>query len=381
MAERDMTGLAELRAQIDIADEQLLELLNKRAAISLAIGKAKASVPGAKIYDPERERCLLHRLFSLNAGPLEDRHISAIWREIMSASKMLQQPCSVAYLGPEGTFSHIAARGFLGEAPMYVPCSGFAEVFGKIHNGECGIGVVPLENSIHGTIPQSFDLFSQYAGIGIRAEFFARICNSLISNERELGNVRTVYSHAQPLGQCGRWLQSNLPHASLVPVSSTAAAALRASAEKGSAAIGHSSMAEKLGMNILAGNIEDEIDNWTRFVVIAAGSPEHKPLQAAPSGWSKIKSSLLFTVPDHPGALSPVLGVFSRYGVNMAKLESRPLKGSRWRYIFFADVECDLLDPASRDLMQELNGMCASVRVLGCYPEGEQAYASEAAGA
>lgn len=359
-------GLAELREQIDDVDSRLLELLNRRAGLSLAVGRAKRQVSG-KVFDPAREARLLERLAARNEGPLKAEHITAIWRAILSASRALQKPSSVAYLGPEGTFSYFAARDFLGESMTFVPCHDFNEIFRGISLGQFDMGVIPLENSIHGTITQNFDLFSQYE-VNIQAEFYSRIANSLLSREHSLEDVKTVYSHPQPLGQCDAWLHAHLPSARLVSVESTATAAWKASREEGAASIGHRSMAEKLGMTPLADNIQDDTANWTRFVLVRAGE--------APAGGSHekeeehFKSSLLFTVPNRSGTLSDVLNVFSAHGVNMTKLESRPMKGSCWNYIFFADVECDLSAAGRATLIDDLGACCTSVRVLGCYPEG-----------
>lgn len=359
-------GLAELREQIDDVDSQLLELLNRRAGLSVAVGQAKRKVSG-KVFDPAREARLLERLAERNQGPLKSEHIIAIWRAVLSASRSLQKPCTVAYLGPEGTFSYFAARDFLGESMTFVPCRDFNEIFRGISLGQFDMGVIPLENSIHGTITQSFDLFSQY-DVSLQAEFYSRIANSLLSRESSLESVHTVYSHAQPLGQCAAWLRAHLPSARLVSVDSTASAAWKASREEGTASIGHRSMAEKLGMTALADNIQDDTSNWTRFVLVRAGE--------APAGGANteerehFKSSLLFTVPNRAGTLSDVLNVFSAHRVNMTKLESRPMKGSCWDYIFFADVECDLSSAGRTKLIDELRACCNSLRVLGCYPEG-----------
>lgn len=357
-------GLPELRAQIDIVDAQLLDLLSRRAQLSLAVGQAKAKAGNAKVYDPVREAQLIASLAERNPGPLSPTHIGNIWREIISASRSLQKRESVAYLGPEGTFSHFAAIDALGSAPDFIPCRDFDEVFHKVGTKECDLGVIPLENSIHGTIAKSFDLFSQHQ-IRIRTEFYSRIANSLISLEKSLEKIHTVYSHAQPLGQCSEWLRIHLPEAQLVSVGSTADAALRASTEQGAAAIGHRSMAPRLSMHCLADNIQDDTANWTRFVVIS--STDSVP--DTPVGDSA-KSSVLFTVSNKAGALFSVLDAFSRHGVNMTKLESRPRKGACWEYVFFADVECDLNAPAFAPLLAELNDTCSSVRVLGCYPAG-----------
>ena len=358
-------GLAELREQIDDVDSRLLELLNRRARLSLAVGQAKKQVSG-KVFDPAREARLLERLATLNEGPLKTAHINAIWRAVLSASRSLQKPCTVAYLGPEGTFSYFAAVDFLGESSTFEPCRDFNEIFRGISLGRFDFGVIPLENSIHGTIAQSFDLFSEYE-VSIQAEFYSRIANSLLSAEGTLDDVKVVYSHAQPLGQCATWLRAHLPGVKLVSVESTAAAAWKASREKGAASIGHRSMAEKLGMRSLADNIQDDTSNWTRFVLVRAGD--------AGTGNAKeqenFKSYLLFTVPNRAGTLSTVLNAFSAHGVNMTKLESRPMKGAPcWDYIFFADVECDLTSPERAPLLEDLHAHCSSVRVLGCYPEG-----------
>ena len=356
-------GLAELRVQIDALDTQLLELLSQRAKLSLAVGQAKARAGNARVYDPVREAQLLASLAERNPGPLKASHIEAIWREIMSASRSLQKRNSVAYLGPEGTFSFFAAADALGSSSGFVPCHDFDEIFHKVASGECDMGFIPLENSIHGTITRSFDLFSQHQ-IRIRAEFYSRIAHSLLSKEESLEAVHTVYSHAQPLGQCSEWLRAHLPHAHLVSVASTAEAAQRAAQEKGTASVGHGSMANTLGLNCLADNIQNDSSNWTRFVLI---EPESAAPAAVPQN---AKSSLLFTVPNKVGSLTAVLDLFARHNVNMSKLESRPMRGERWKYVFFADVECAIDSPEYSALLQEMKDTCSSVRVLGCYPAG-----------
>ena len=359
-------GLAELRRQIDDVDSQLLELLNRRAGLSLAVGEAKKKVSG-RVFDPAREARLLEGLAERNPGPLKPEHITAIWRAVLSASRSLQKPGAVAYLGPEGTFSYFAAMDFLGESMNFVPCRDFNEIFRGVSLGRFDAGVIPLENSIHGTITQSFDLFSQYE-VNIQAEFFSRISNSLLSREESLDRVNVVYSHAQPLGQCASWLRAHLPGAKLVSVDSTAAAAWKASREEGAASIGQRSMAEKLGMTALAYDIQDDTSNWTRFVLIRAGeTPTGKPHEQDAENF---KSSLLFTVKNRAGTLSDVLNVFSAHKVNMTKLESRPLKGKCWDYVFFTDVECDLSAAARAGLISDIAACCTSIRVLGCYPEG-----------
>ncbi len=359
--------LAELRRQIDNVDSQLLELLNRRSRLSLAVGEAKSHEPGVTVFDPTREAQLLEALVKRNSGPLTGGHIVSIWREIMSASRSLQKPCTVAYLGPEGTFSYFAGVDFLGKSMTFFPCHDFNEIFRRVCSGECDMGVVPLENSIHGTIVQSFDLFSQYPA-RIQAEFYSRIANSLQSREKSIKDISVVYSHPQPLGQCSLWLREHLPNVRLVSVESTAAAAELAARTPNAAAIGHRSLGEKLALNDLADNIENDSFNWTRFVLITAYDSDIARPEA--KGRKDVKSSLLFTLSDKVGALSAVTGLFASHHVNMTKLESRPLRGTGWKYMFFTDVECDLSDPSWSAMLQELGDYCTSVRLLGCYPEG-----------
>ncbi|MBO4312093.1 MAG: prephenate dehydratase [Desulfovibrionaceae bacterium] len=355
-------ALAMRRREIDALDAKLLELLNQRAEISLEVGRIKRASGDAgtlPVHDPIRERQLLARLAEINRGPLASGQIRAIWTEIMSASRRLQRPQKAAYLGPEGTFSHIAAIEFLGHSAEFCACPSFDAVFRCVQDGECDAGVVPLENSLQGTVGQNFDLLWRY-DLCIRAEFASRIRHSLLSPENDLGNVRVVYSHPQPLVQCGRWLRENLPLASLVPVSSTAAAAERAAGERGCAAIGHCTLGERFGLATLASGIEDEPINWTRFVLLVPKDSK------VPAGRAD-KTSVLFTLPDKAGALASVLAILAVGGINMRKLESRPLPGECWKYMFFADLEADLGGEYMAPIVARLKEACLTFRILGSY--------------
>lgn len=378
----DFKQLSKLREQIDAVDTELLALFNRRASLSLEVGRLKAGT--APVFDPRRENELLDSLRLRNPGPLPEAHLRAIWREILSSSRALQRPPRVAYLGPEGTFSFFAGLEYLGHATLFEPCTDLHEVFHKVCNGTCDLGVVPLENSLQGTVGQSFDLFFKF-DVVIKAEFSSRISHCLLSNADALSEVRTVYSHPQPLGQCGDWLRGHLPWSALVPVESTAAAAHRAAAEPGTAAIGQRRLADMTGLSLLAANIEDAPNNRTRFVLIAPRSgsgdatptrPEHTVPQLA--GPKAVKSSLLLTLPDRAGALSTVLNLLAENNINMRKVESRPMAGQRaeprsmagecWKYIFFVDVECDLLDAVYAPLVEHLRRTCTTFRILGSYP-------------
>ncbi len=367
--------LAAIRREIDATDTELLGILNRRAALSLEVGRIKAGEPGI-IFKPLREKEVLDNLVARNPGPLPEGHLRAVWREILSSSRALQRPQNVAYLGPEGTFSYFAGVEYLGHAAHFRPCSDIARVFEEVAGGQCELGVVPLENSLQGTVGVSFDLFLRH-DVYIQAELFSRISHCLLSNAPSLAHVRTVYSHPQPLAQCGGWLRTHLPGAALIPVESTAAAARRAAGQEDAAAIGHSRLADIAGLSVLARRIEDEPGNWTRFVIIGPGSsrsaraagPQPGP---RPGHTGADKTSLLFTTADKAGALSRVLDLLADNGVNMRKLESRPMRGQCWKYVFFADVESDLEDARYEPLMEELREVCTSFRILGSYPTGPQ---------
>ncbi len=359
-------SLEELRCAIDRVDKELLAALNRRAGLSLQVGRLKAR-SNAPIFRPERESALLEKLVRDNDGPLPSEHLLALYREILSSSRALQRRQRVAYLGPEGTFSHMAAQEFLGQGNEYVPMPTLADIFEAVEKRECDLGAVPIENSLNGTVGQSLDAFVRHE-VHIQAEWFSRIALSLLSLEKDLNDITTVYSHPQPLGQCAGWLRGNLSRAAQVSLVSTAAAALRASGEPGSASIGDARLGVRLGLNVLAQNIEDVADNWTRFFIIG-----NSPLENAACSISK--SSLMFGLADKPGSLSQVLDIFAQAGINMSKLESRPMGGERWKYLFFADVDCNIHAPEFTAVHDAIARHCLFVRVLGAYPGGTHLHA------
>lgn len=359
-------GLEELRAAIDQVDSELLAALNRRAALSLEVGRVKA-LSGAPVFRPEREAALLEGLVRANGGPLPADHLLAVYREVLSSSRALQRPLRVAYLAPEGTFSHMAAQEYLGQANEFVPAGSLRAVFDAVQKRACDLGAVPIENSLNGTVGQSLDSFACHE-VSVRAEWFSRISLSLLSPESGLKDIKTVYSHPQPLGQCAEWLHANLPRATLVSLSSTAAAGQRVAGEQGSAAIGDSRLAARLGLNLLARNIEDAPDNWTRFFLIGAGPAE--------SAGTADKSSIMFGLRDEPGSLARVLSGLADAGINMSKLESRPMRGERWKYVFFADLDCDIKSPEHAPALEAAARHCLFARVLGTYAAGRHVHAS-----
>lgn len=373
MSSSSSERLLEIRQEIDSLDRKLLDLLNKRAEKSLEVGKIKAEGQD-KVFKPIREKDLMDKLIRLNTGPLPENHLLAIWREIISSSRSLQRPQNVAYLGPEGTFSYFAGLEYLGHAGSFHPCQDIAQIFEEVSNGHCDLGVVPLENSLQGTVGVSFDLFLKH-DVKIEAELYSRISHCLLSNAPSLANIDRIYSHPQPLAQCQSWLRAHMPNAVLIPVESTAAAAVRAAQEPEAAAIGNGKLANMHNLNVLARHIEDEIGNWTRFVIISPSQANYPGISPGPKPGQQSgadKTSLLFTLPDKPGSLAAVLDMMAKNGVNMRKLESRPLRGQPWRYVFFADVESDLQSAEYENLPEKLAQCCTSFRILGSYPTGPQ---------
>ncbi len=368
-----------VRQEIDAVDQELLRMLNKRASLSLEVGRIKAEesgvaacASGGAIFKPEREREVLSLLAANNAGPLPQKHVDVIWREIFSSSRSLQRPQQVAYLGPEGTFSYFAGLEYLGKSVDMCPFSNFHDLFRAVYDGRCELGVVPLENSLEGTVGQCFDLFYNFS-VSIQAELLLHIRHSLLSHAKSLNDITHVFSHPQALAQCDVWLRAHVPWAELVPAESTAAAARRALEKESYAAIGNATLAELHSFAVLASSIESSVDNWTRFVIIArqdASSLQGPAVRSTSTMPVAKKTSLLFTLIDKPGSLSSVLSAFAEHDVNMRKLESRPLRlssGECWRYVFFADLECDLLEERHGALVQKIQGLCNSFRILGSY--------------
>jgi chorismate mutase/prephenate dehydratase len=374
-------GISELRSAIDKIDTELLALLNRRASYSLEVGRIKSST-GLPVLRPARERALLDKLIADNPGPLPEEHLLAIYSEILSSSRALQRPMRVAFLGPEGTFSNIACLEYFGSGFTYVPKPHLADIFEAVEKDDCALGIVPLENSVNGSVGQTLDLFAK-SGVFVLAEWFSRIRLCLMSCESSLQDIRVVYSHAQPLGQCSAWLRGNLENAKQVSLESTALSAQRvagrgaawevngeSTGEVGSAVIGHAGLAERFGLNVLATGIEDLSDNWTRFFVIG---PKLDKKPDNDSGANK--SSIVFTIANKPGSLQQVLNILSSSGINMSKLESRPLHGELWNYIFFADLDCDITAPEHVSALTQMHEYCLHIRVLGVYPQGRRIHA------
>ena len=364
--------LEALRGEINKLDNELARLLNQRARLSLAIGAHKAEHQ-EPTHRPFREEAILERLVLANAGPLSPAQLRAIFREILSVSRQLQAPQHIACLGPAGTFSHLAGLAFLGRSADFQLKANLAAVFEAVATTECTLAVTPLENSLHGSVGQCLDLFLTQP-VHITAEFFYPIRHALLSRETDLNHIHTVFSHPQGLAQCGEWLRRNLPAAQTSSVDSTATAAHLAAAQTHSAAIAHADLAAELNLHILNHNIADQNHNHTRFVLLAPGHLDNAAAIAAanlPAHGQAAKTSLLFTLPDRPGALAAILDILAQAQINLSKLESRPAKNEDWSYVFFADVSVNLLGAAYERILRDLKNHAHQLRILGVYPPGQ----------
>jgi chorismate mutase/prephenate dehydratase len=356
---KKQNGLEEIRARIDEIDARLVDLLARRAAIATEIaGVKRAESDNTNFHRPDREAQILRRVRDLNPGPLSGDEMTRLFREIMSACLALEQGVSIAYLGPEGTFTHDAALKHFGGSAVVTACPGIDQVFREVEAGHCHFGVVPVENSIEGAVNHTLDMLMN-SPLRICGEVELRIHQHLMGRVSGLAAIRRVYSHQQSLAQCRTWLNANLPEAERVPVSSNSEAARRAAAETGAAAVAGAAAAQVHRIPIVVRNIEDSPDNTTRFLVVGRDA-------VGRSG--RDKTSLMFTTPNRPGALFSMLKCFADHGVNLSRIESRPSRRGMWDYVFFADVEGHAEDPPVAAALAALSREAAMVRVLGSYP-------------
>ena len=353
-------SLKRLRSQVDSIDARILELLNKRAAVILKIGKAKGK-SGQPAYVPDREKKVYDNIISKNKGPMPKESLKAVFREIMSGSLRLERPLKIAYLGPELTFTHLASMEKFGSSVDYIDCGTITDVFSEVEKSRADYGVVPIENSIEGAVNHTLDMFVD-ANLKICSEIYLEVSHSLLSIEKNKASIKRVYSKREVFGQCRLWLETNLPRVELKEVSSTARAAEIAAKEKGSACIASARAAEKYGLGILYNSIEDSEHNVTRFLVIGKN-------EAAPTG--EDKTSLMFSVKDKAGALHDMLVPFKKYGINLTKIESRPSKVRAWEYYFFVDLEGHYRQAKIQRALCELKKSASYVKILGSYPIGE----------
>lgn len=354
--------LDEIRVQIDALDSQLLELLSQRADLVHEVGVVKKR-DGLQIYAPEREDALLKKLVAMNAGRLPERSILAIYREIMSAALALEDDMKIAYLGPEGTWTHQAAIKKFGHSVEYLPQLNFAEVFDQVARRKASYGVVPIENSTEGAVSHTLDLFVD-SPLHICAQILLRIENNLLSSIPR-DQIKSLYSHPQVFGQCKNWLLRHFPNADLIEVSSTTRAAQIAAerASEGAAALGGTLAAELNGLEVLEASIQDRATNTTRFLVVSEKT-------CPPTG--NDRTSILFAIRDQPGSLVNALKAFNAFEINMSKIESRPSKQKDWEYIFYVDLAGHCENPQLADALCELEKHCSLVKILGSYPDSTE---------
>jgi len=367
-AERAATphGLLEdARTRIDAVDEQIHRLLNERARLAQQVGISKAhDGHTVDFYRPEREAQVLRQARARNSGPLRDEEVLRLFREIMSACLAQQEPLKVAFLGPEGTFTQTAVLNHFGHSVRALPLGSIDEVFHEVEAASADFGVVPIENSTEGTVNNTLDRFLT-SPLKICGEVELRIRHQLLGTMTALSRVVRVCSHPQSLAQCRQWLEEHLPGVEQVPVSSNAEGARRARDEQGSAAIAGETAAEVYGLKVLAAEIEDRVDNTTRFLVLGRKL-------FAPSGDDR--TTLLVSVghTDAPGALYRLLEPLARHRVILTRIESRPSRRRKWDYVFFMDLEGHADEPHAARALLALKKRASLYRLLGSYPRAVQ---------
>jgi chorismate mutase/prephenate dehydratase len=352
----------ELRRRIDEINLELVELLSARAEAAQCIGRLKQA-SNAPIHQPARERQVLERVIAHNRGPLTADHLRRIFTEIISACTSLEQTIRVAYLGPEFTYSHEAARGRFGGSAEFIPEPAFAAVFQALDAGRADYGVVPVENSTEGSVGLTLDLMIDTPAV-VTGEILLPIRHALMSRTGDPARIQRILSHQQSLGQCREYLAATYPHCELEAVASNALAAQLAGADEDAAAIGAAAAAPAYGLKLIAENIQDQAHNVTRFFVLG----RHR---SARSGADK--TSLLFALPERAGSLHGALSLFAREKINLTMITSRPQRDRPWAYIFFVDLQGHREDAVVKRALQMLERRALFLKVLGSYPEGKLA--------
>ena len=352
-------NIPEHRKAIDKLDAHIVRLLNERTRHVLAIGDMKLAA-GEEIYAPHRERAVLERVCGLNQGPITNEQLRAIYREIMSSALALEKTMTIAYFGPEATFTHQAAIRRFGSSLRYSPQKTIADVFTEVSKRGADYGVVPVENSTEGVVTHTLDMFMD-SDLKVVSQIVLPVQQCLMSNSPRK-QIKKLYVHPQSLAQCRGWIQTHLPGVEIIETSSNARSAELAAKEKSAAAIAGILAAEKYGLRVLEEDIQDNADNATRFLVLGRQC-------SPPTGDDR--TSLMLSVADKAGALHEAIAAFRRYRINMTKIESRPSKRKAWEYFFFIDCEGHAQDGKVARAIQLLGRHCNFVKVLGSYPNME----------
>jgi len=353
-------SLEELRNRIDELDRQLVKLLNERARVVVDIGKFKNKT-AKPVYAPDREKEVLARLVETNEGPLPDKCLAAIWRELMSGSFVLERPLRIAYLGPGGSFSHTAAMLKFGQSVEYESVTDITSIFEEVSKGHCDLGLAPVENTMGGGVIETLDALID-SNVKVCAEVLMAIHHNLMGN-CSLQEIEKIYSKPEVFAQCRNWLSATFKDAQTIPVASTAKAAQLAAEEPRAAAIGSNIAAELYGLRIVCENIEDTANNVTRFLIISKED-------ARPTG--EDKTAILFSTAHKAGALADVLEVFKRYDINMTNIESRPSRKRQWEYYFFVDFLGHRTEKHIQDGMEESRKHCLQLSILGSFPRATE---------
>ena len=353
-------SLEELRKKIDEIDHQLVQLLNERARVVVDIGKLKSKTDGP-VYAPDREKQVLEKIIETNTGPLPDKCLVAIWRELMSGSFFLERPLRIGYLGPGGSFSHTAAMLKFGQSVEYEPLTDITSIFDEVSKGHCDLGLAPVENTMGGGVIETLDALID-SDVKVCAEVLMAIHHNLLANCR-LEEIEVIYSKPEVFAQCRKWLSATFKDAQTVAVASTARAAQMAANEPKTAAIGSHVAAEIYGLKVIYENIEDIANNITRFLVISREDAKRT---------GEDKTAILFSTAHKAGALADVLDIFKKYEINLTNIESRPSKKRQWEYYFFMDFLGHKTDKNIQDGLGESRKHCLQLSVLGSFPRATE---------
>jgi chorismate mutase/prephenate dehydratase len=361
MTDTPKEGINKVRSQIDGIDSQIVRLLKERLALAKEIGRFKDEGKRAK-WDPLRERQIYEALTKLNNGVFPENSLRSIFHEIITSCRLSQKKAEVAYLGPEATFTHLAGVKYFGHSAEYIPMESIDDVFANVEKGRTTYGIVPVENSIEGAVFSTLDSFMKY-NVKVCGEVRLSITHNLVCRSGDIEDIQTVASHAQPLAQCREWLRRHMPTVPTLPVFSTSAAAQMAANNPNIGAIASSLAIKTYELQVVVRGIEDYSGNTTRFLVIGKQSP-------SPSGADR--TSLLLGLMDKPGALNKILTVLSQESINLAKIESRPVKGKLWKYQFFIDMLGHIEDERIKTGCDKLREHCSYFEWLGSYPSADE---------
>ncbi|MBR8461812.1 prephenate dehydratase [Campylobacter sp. faydin G-24] len=359
-----MQEINELRRHIDAIDDEILKKLNERMEFVKNIGKLKQT-SGVPIYRPERERSIINRLINEGKdGPLNKAAIEAIYLEIFAVSRNLEMPQKIAYLGPEGTYSHQAAESRFGAMSEYLPLASIEAVFTKLSQKEAKYGVVPIENNTEGAVGTTLDCFRKFDGIKIVAELYLDIHHSFVSISENLKDIKRIYSHPQGYNQCRKFLEDHmLLDIEFIPAKSTSEAAFLASQQSDTAAICSKIAAKIHNVPILYETIEDNMANRTRFLILS----DFKNART-----DNAKTSILAKTDHRPGSLVNLLQIFKNENINITKLESRPLKQREFKSVFYIDFEGHIDDERVKNVFEAVSECGAEITWLGSYLNGDE---------